>query len=905
MATINVPGDHGTIQAAVDAAGPNDTIVVAAGTYVEVVTIPAGKNGLTIEAINGATLEGAVRIDSDGVTIDGLAIKGGDSILGQNTAVYVRASDVTLTGLTVDGTGSTAPSRGIITEVNFGAGLTVENSTLENWSTGVYLNPGAADATIDGNLIKNNTVGMSIDGSDGATVKDNTFEDNALEAIGLGPDWRASPATFSITIEGNSFDSSPDVQIADWTGGGLTHGDILTFVGVAADNDFATGTYIGTTGTTIYTTIQGAIANLQNFDKVYVLPGEYPEETNPMIRGTAPGLEGLEFLGPNAGLAGDDAGRGPEAIIGRVNPGTSGGGEQNAQKMVVDGFTIDPTLTGSNWAVTGLGIGSVVQNNIIQNAPNIGIIAGASDIEVRDNLIKDSARGVDLNPKILNGNTAVQHATGGIVEGNVFSNITNWAVNLDRRDAEIVDNDFGDSSVGIRVGARVSDDSVMNSQIKGNDFTDTGIAIQLLPDAAHLHTLIVTGNTFDHDNPIDNQTTTIVTFGENDVYFGNPTETYDTIQVGTSGDDAMTGTAGRDFLYGGDGDDTFTATAGDDAYDGGDGTDTLVLEGVTIKSLDDIKVTTPGATGLDPYFDFVLDFDGFGTDHIRDVEILQFDSILGCDQFTDIALVGTIPGFDVMLVGAGGRPHLWFEAFCLADGLAEESDLILLSGSFYIIAEDLDDQSYSGTQNIAGIGLVTSPSATIDYRDVEGPIVVNLSTGIATGDFGEHALDNIQNVVGNDDGNVLTGNAGANILVGGAGNDTLVGNHGNDVLVAGDGNDVLTGGRGADQFVFFMREGSSGDNTVTDFTSREGDKIVLIGDIELSDLTITVTRTQTVIEHGDVVITLAGVRRFDPDSDIVILQNDGEILDQSYPGWLDPILLEGNPCDCGCGIGAI
>lgn len=95
----------------------------------------------------------------------------------------------------------------------------------------------------------------------------------------------------------------------------------------------------------------------------------------------------------------------------------------------------------------------------------------------------------------------------------------------------------------------------------------------------------------------------------------------------------------------------------------------------------------------------------------------------------------------------------------------------------------------------------------VDYSGAPGPVVVNLTTGVATGD-GTDQLISIERVSGSNANDILTGSGVDNVMLGRdgddfmyglAGNDIIRGNIGNDFVDGGAGNDTLYGGDGIDR----------------------------------------------------------------------------------------------------------
>jgi hypothetical protein len=167
-ATLSVPSQYGTIQAAINAANPagGDVIEIAAGTYVEnlVVTNPVELAG----AGAGATIIEPALSAPNPCTNSSLC--GGTA----SNIILVQANNVTIHDMTLDGDNPNLTS-GI--EVN-GADIDARNGIITNHAAGVYNNLTIYNCTVKNIYLR------GIYASSGGTfyIHDNTVDNVAADA---------------------------------------------------------------------------------------------------------------------------------------------------------------------------------------------------------------------------------------------------------------------------------------------------------------------------------------------------------------------------------------------------------------------------------------------------------------------------------------------------------------------------------------------------------------------------------------------------------------------------------------------------------------------------------------------------------------------------------------------------
>jgi len=227
-----------TIQAAVDAAGSGDTIIVAAGTYNEDVTVSVAN--LILRGANegksaGANPEtrgsesliiGRITIQFNNVVIDGFRINSTGS-----SGIIINGGTIghTISNNVVYGPGIGVSARGIEFSSNT-SNIVVSDNEFTNWASGIYVNPSSNNnLQVTGNDFHDNFAGIGSDGLNNVSIEYNDFIGNTLEGFGcsnVGTNVQAHNNNFYLSNNAginNYFSDYDTAQIIDATNNWWEH----------------------------------------------------------------------------------------------------------------------------------------------------------------------------------------------------------------------------------------------------------------------------------------------------------------------------------------------------------------------------------------------------------------------------------------------------------------------------------------------------------------------------------------------------------------------------------------------------------------------------------------------------------------------------------------------------------
>jgi Ca2+-binding RTX toxin-like protein len=331
---------------------------------------------------------------------------------------------------------------------------------------------------------------------------------------------------------------------------------------------------------------------------------------------------------------------------------------------------------------------------------------------------------------------------------------------------------------------------------------------------------------------------------------------------GTSGADALVGTAGRDVMYGFEGSDSLDAAAGADTMAGGTGDDMYIVD-----DAGDVVVELEGGGSADVVHSSVSHTLGAWVDNLT---LTGTSAINGTGNDLDNVLVGNSAA-NVLDGGAGNDAYYVLGSDTLSDsgGIDE-----VFADRNWTLEADFENLTLIGTGNWIAVGNNNGNRITGNVGNNaisgrggddflyggDGNDTFNVSLGGTTTygtdyidggngtdviDWGSNALSavtvNLATGTGSGGGSAGTGSmtfVNVEDAWGGAYNDSITGNSGANFLYGAGGNDTLDGGAGADRL-----EGGSGDDTYT--LDSAGDVVVELegggADLVLSSVSHTLT----------------------------------------------------------------
>jgi len=293
--------------------------------------------------------------------------------------------------------------------------------------------------------------------------------------------------------------------------------------------------------------------------------------------------------------------------------------------------------------------------------------------------------------------------------------------------------------------------------------------------------------------------------------------------IAGDGDDFADGGNGNDRLLGGNGDDTLIGGAGNDRLEGGAGADVL-----DAGDGNDLLIAGTGDDKLDAGAgnDRLIGGDG-NDDLISSAGNNRLEGGNGNDSLTSGAgkdlLIGG-KGDDNLDSGAGN------DRLIGGDG---NDDLVSSAGNNRLEGGNGNDSLTSGAGKDLLIG--GNGNDKLDAGAGNDRLIGGNNDDILLGKEGNDRLE------GGNDNDILVGGAGNDLMIGGNGVDTLVDGTGADKLYGGAGDDKLyswndnasdqlTGGSGADEFLFQASAQGIGTDKIRDFSSSQGDKLIIGGE---------------------------------------------------------------------------
>lgn len=298
---------------------------------------------------------------------------------------------------------------------------------------------------------------------------------------------------------------------------------------------------------------------------------------------------------------------------------------------------------------------------------------------------------------------------------------------------------------------------------------------------------------------------------------------------GKGGNDTLIGKAGADRLYGGDDNDWIDGGAGSDTMDGGAGWDLVYYRDATSGIIVNLTTNENGGAAAG---DVLINFEAVQGSNYNDV-------ITGIHRGGGHGVELHGEGGDDVLIGKEGGDRLY----------GDDGNDWLDGGAGGDILEGWagwDLVSYKSASSGVAVNMATNANGGAAYGDVLSNIEVlqgsdydDSLTGVDRGGgngvelHGEGGNDQLRGAAGGDrlygdNGNDwLAGLQGSDLVYGGDGNDVVGGQEGNDTLNGGNGSDEMWGGSGADWFLFDTALGAGNVDQLKDFSSAEGDMIIL------------------------------------------------------------------------------